>query len=192
MAAPSYQFSIRGLMSVMVLIAAGLAGLHYPTPLWANFWFSLPLAAVTLAILAAVYGRGQERAFWWGFAVCGGVYFVLALGPWVGDEVGSKLITTPLLDLAAPYLAEKGSLVKAYIVGINPTYGPPSPWQLWNFPDLANGYVWRAGYVSLHGPALYFRIGHGVCCLIVGFLGGEAVRRMAAMNERPGAGTSES
>ena len=76
-----FRFSIRGLMFVIVLMGIGFAALRYPTPLWANVWYSLTLASLTLAVPAAVYRRGVQRAFWVGFAACGWVYFLLALAP---------------------------------------------------------------------------------------------------------------
>jgi hypothetical protein len=71
-----FRFSIRGLMVVIVLLSVAFAALRFPTPLWANVWFSLTAAALTLAVPAAVYRRGEQRAFWVGFAVCGWVYFI--------------------------------------------------------------------------------------------------------------------
>ena len=66
-----FRFSLRGLMVLIVLLGIALAALHFPTPLWASIWFSLPLGMLTLAIPAAIYGRGERRAFWVGFACCG-------------------------------------------------------------------------------------------------------------------------
>ena len=48
------RFSIRDLMVVIVLLCVAFAALRFPTPLWANFWFSLNVAALTLAVPAAV------------------------------------------------------------------------------------------------------------------------------------------
>src|SRR5437879_6102675 len=98
-----FRLSIGGLMMVIVLLGTAFAALRSPTPLWANGWFSLTLAALTLAIPAAVYRCGERRAFWVGFATCGWVYFVLSMAPWFQSEIGFQLFTTTLLDLLAPY-----------------------------------------------------------------------------------------
>ena len=181
-----FRLSIRGVMVLVVMLAIALAALHFPTPFWANVWFSLPLGMLTLAIPAAIYGRGQRRAFWVGFACCGWTYFVAAMAPWFQTETSFQLVTTTILDLMAPYIVERENLIRTYIGGFNPPSDPirPTPWQLWNLPVLAGERVWRTGYVSLHGPVLYFRIGHGVCCLVIAFLGGEAVRYLAAVRSQ--------
>ena len=93
-----FRFSIRGLMVVIVLLAMAFAALRYPTPFWANLWYSLAWPRLTLAGPAAVYRRGEQRAFWVGFAACGWVYFIMALAPWFKREGGFQFVTTTILD----------------------------------------------------------------------------------------------
>ena len=64
--------------------------------------FSLAIGTLTAAMLAGVYRRGKRRAFWIGFASCGWVYLLLALGPWSESLVAPFLITTAILDLIYP------------------------------------------------------------------------------------------
>ena len=97
-----YSFSIRGLMTVVVIIGVALVALRTPSRIAANAWFSLALGGVTLAIAAAVASVAERRAFWIGFATSGGVYFVFALAPWVDERASHQLVTTTILDLAAP------------------------------------------------------------------------------------------
>jgi len=175
-------------MAIIVLLAAAFAALRTPTPLWANTWFSIALAALVLAIPAAVFRRSLDRAYWVGFATCGWVYFVLTLAPWFQTELGFQLVTTTILDLMAPYVVEKDYLLKTYVGAFNPPSAPlqPTPWQAWNLPEFPTGNPWRmVGYVPLHCPALYLRIGHAVFCVVVAFLGGEAVRFLASSRSRP-------
>jgi hypothetical protein len=182
-----FRFSIGSMMALIVVLGVAFAALHFPTPLWANIWFSSALAAVTFAIPAAVYNRGEQRAFWVGFATFGWVYFIAAMGPWFHEQTGFQLVTTTILDLMAPYLVQKDYLLHTYIGQFNPPSAPttPTPWQLWNLPDFSIGRVWRTGYVTLQSPSLYFRVGHGVFCVIVALLGGEAVRFLAVMRSQP-------
>jgi hypothetical protein len=49
---------------------------------------------------------------------------------------------------------------------------PENPWRM-------------VGYVPLLCPGLYLRIGHAVFCVLVAFLGGEAVRFLAASRSGP-------
>jgi hypothetical protein len=182
------RFSVRGLMMSIVLLAAAFAALRWPAPLWANLWFSISLSALVLAIPAAVYRRGEDRAFWVGFAAAGWVYFVLSMAPWFQSEFGFQLATTTILDLMAPWIVQDDYLVRSYMVGFKPPFSPgePTPWQVWNLPELPPDNPWhKAGYVTLHSPGLYLRIGHAVFCLVIALLAGEIIRHLAAPGSRP-------
>jgi hypothetical protein len=163
-----FRFSIRGLMVVIVLLCLAFAALRFHTPLWANIWFSSTLAALTLAVPAAVYRRGDQRAFWVGFAVCGWVYFILALAPWIKGEPGFQLATTTILDLMSPHIVQEIAPVE------------PTPWQVWNTPDDPPANSYSVGYVTLISPELYLHIGHAFFCILIAFVGGVIVRYLAA------------
>jgi hypothetical protein len=170
-----FRFSIRGLMVVIVLLCLAFAALRFPTPLWANIWFSLTVAALTLAVPAAVYRRGEQRAFWVGFAVCGWVYFILALAPWMEGEAGFQLATTTILDLMSPHIVQKIAPVE------------PPPWQVWNIPDDSPASSRSVRYVTLISPELYLHIGHAFFCILIALLGGVIVRYLAATCQEPAA-----
>jgi hypothetical protein len=185
-----FRYSIRGLMVTVVLVCVAIAALRFPTPLWANIWYSLTLAALTLAVPAAFYRQGEQRAFWVGFAACGWVYFVLALAPWLQGEGGFQLVTTTVLDLMAPRLVLKDDLLRTYGAGFNPQYAPvqPTPWQTWNLPEFPPANSWhRVGYVTLVSPGLYLRIGYAFFCVLTASAGGWVVRYLAATRPQPGA-----
>lgn len=185
-----FRFSVRGLMVLIVLLGTAFAGLRSPTPLWANGWFSLVLATLTLAVPAAAYCRDERRAFWVGFATCGWVYFVLTLAPWFQTEFGFQLFTTTILDIFAPYIVQKEDLVRVYVGSFKPpsSLAPPTPWQTWNLPEFPPENPWRVvGYVTLVSPGLYLRIGHSIFCMLIAFLGGEAVRYLAVTRSQPAA-----
>ncbi len=135
-----YRFSIRGLMIIIMVLAVAFAALRTPSRIWANAWFSLALGGITIAIPAAVVRRGDRRAFWIGFAVCGWVYFLFALSPIVSEQTYHQLVTTTVLDLAAPYIVNNQYLLRTYMLAINPPSAPesPTPWQVWNLPDIHN------------------------------------------------------
>jgi hypothetical protein len=184
-----FRFSIGGLMVVILLLSVAFAALRYPTPLWANFWYSFALAVLTLAVPAAFYRRGEQRAFWVGFASCGWVYFVLALAPWFERDGGFQFVTTTALDIMAPHVIQKDYLVRSYVTGFRRQYGPPdqpTPWQVWNLPDFPPDNPWhKVGYVTLISPGVYLRIGHSFCCVLVAVLGGGIVRYLAATCPQP-------
>ena len=150
-------------------------------------WFSLALAAITLSVPAAVYRRGEQRAFWVGFATCGWVYFVLTMFPWFQTEIGFQLFSTTILDLLAPHIVQKEYLLRSYVGSFNPPFAPtaPTPWQHWNLPEFPPGNPWQVGYVTLTSPGLYLRIGHAVFCVLIGLVGGEVVRYLAATRSEP-------
>jgi hypothetical protein len=70
----SVRFSIAWLMTVVLILALGLAALRNPTELWAG---AVPLATEAmfcLAIVGAVCRTGRERVWWLGVAVFGWSY----------------------------------------------------------------------------------------------------------------------
>jgi hypothetical protein len=97
--------SIAALMALVVLIAVGMAGLSRPSRLWAAVLFSGVTAALTVALLVALLGRGRTRAFWTGFAVGGWVYLTLQYGPWFETQVGPYTLPTAMLDVLYPLVA---------------------------------------------------------------------------------------
>lgn len=175
---PRYRFSIRSLMVVILLLALAFTALRTPSRIWANAWYTLALGGVTIAIPAAVANLGQRRAFWIGFAVCGGVYFVFSLAPWLDKEVGHQLFTTTILDLASESIVDNHYMLRNYLLAINPPSGgvAPTAWQVWNLPDFQLYGQWSIGYVKLHSSFLFLRIGHSVFCLLFGLAGGEVAR----------------
>ncbi len=96
----STKVTIAGSMALVALAAGGLAALRNPTRLVASLTFSLAVVAIVGAGVAACCRRGKVRAFWGGYAACGGIYLLLSLGPGFEQEVGPHLVTTALVDLA--------------------------------------------------------------------------------------------
>jgi hypothetical protein len=171
----SFRFSIAHLMLLIIIFGLGFAALHSPSALLASVWFSATLAALTLAVLAAVYRRGAQRAFWVGFASCGWVYFVLALGPWLHVVVGSFLVTTAALELLYPQITPP------------PPPGPAatitSVWSMWTALDLSGGIKVSVGNVWLMSSESFQRVGHSLFCLLFAQLGGVVTRRLAEQPE---------
>ncbi len=88
------RFSLRTLMAFILVAAVGLAALRTANDLWAGRMLLAALAAVGVSILGAALMRGRERAWWLGFAVFGGGYLAVSVGPWVDDAFRQKLSTT--------------------------------------------------------------------------------------------------
>jgi hypothetical protein len=68
-----------------------------------------------------------------------------------------------------------------YINAFGPPEAPgePTPWQVWNLPDFQAPGSWTIGYVRLHCPFLYLRIGHSAFCLLIAIAGGELARYLS-------------
>ncbi len=89
--------TIAGLMAGVLFCGVGIAALRGASPLWDSAVLSLTLAVLGLAILGALFLRGESRAFWGGFAIFGGGYLALTSGPWFAENVGPRLVTTEAL-----------------------------------------------------------------------------------------------
>jgi hypothetical protein len=159
------RVSIAGILVWVALLGVGFAALRNPSLLWSNALFSVALGTLTLAVLAAVYRRGRHRAFWVGFATCGWVYLLLALGPANESLLSPYLVTTAILDVlfeqvipqppapgAAPPAimppvpaasavndqtsAGNAVVLQAVFGGIGVAQPPfQSPWEAWTVPD---------------------------------------------------------
>jgi hypothetical protein len=130
------RFSIAWLLACIAFCGVGFAALHAPSNLWAVGLSSLTLAALVLAVINVLYAGPASRAFWVGFVVCGGVYFLAATCPWVRSALGGCPVTEALLDIVAEKIvvrdqAATGPLTVAYAppavtsVAVPPPYGPP-------------------------------------------------------------------
>ena len=102
------RFSIAELLGAVGLVAVGLACLMFASSPWAGAAFSINLAALTLAPLGVAYRRGERRAGWAGFLVCGWAYLACTFGPWVAAYVAHHLVTTKLLKSAYTQVVPDG------------------------------------------------------------------------------------
>src|SRR4051794_36572493 len=82
----STRLSLSGLMVVIAILAAEFAAMRSGSQLWFSTIYSITLLVLLVATLAARFRRGGARAFWFGFALFGWAYFLMALGPWSGLE----------------------------------------------------------------------------------------------------------
>lgn len=74
-----FQFSIRGLLWAVTILAVGMAALLNANGIWQGLSWALVLYALTASILLVVYRREEKRAFWLGFATFGWLYLLLFL-----------------------------------------------------------------------------------------------------------------
>ena len=98
------RFSVADLLRAVLLCALGMACLIFPSSPWGGAVFSFTLGVLTLALLGICYRRGDRRAFWTGFALCGWTYLALSSGPWFVTYVRPHLVTSKVLEWAYPWL----------------------------------------------------------------------------------------
>lgn len=97
------RVSIAGLLAGIALVGITLAALLHPSRLWGAVFYSMAAGALTIAVMAAIAGRGPRRSFWLGFSGCGWMYFLMIFGPEPISHAGSNLLTEGILDLLYPY-----------------------------------------------------------------------------------------
>jgi hypothetical protein len=107
------RFSISALLVLILFFGISFAALSSPSNLWANTLFTLALGALTVGLLNVLFNQGSRRIFWGGFLVCGTVYFTTVFGPWFSEESRPCLLTTALLDIVYPRIAQRRSATGA-------------------------------------------------------------------------------
>jgi hypothetical protein len=98
----------------------------YASSSWAKATLSLALGILTLAILGVILRRGERRAYWTGFAVCGWMYLVLSHGPWFSENIRHRLVTTEILSWSYPLLVPESRRPEGYAVS-HPVVSVPGP-----------------------------------------------------------------
>ena len=95
-----------------MLVLGGIA-LCSGTRTWFVTLNSLTAGILLTAVLLTRPRRSRTRAFWFGFAVLGGGYYLLAVGPWIASvrsidnqvsAVNSDLLSSLWLDSALPWV----------------------------------------------------------------------------------------
>ncbi len=199
------RFSIANLLALIAILAVALAALRSPSYLWANVTFSFALGAVVLAVINVVYSRGAGRAYWLGFALCGGVYLAICSLPGVRESVCTRLATEAVLDFIYPHLAPESTSTPAVAAttawtatgtgsiqlmmgpsNTNNTYtlgnialSPPPltpPWTAWTQPDRTVGLGYPIGTVQLSSSEAFRQIGHSMFALLFAVLGATFAR----------------
>src|SRR4051812_31180144 len=95
------RFSLQTLLAVFAIIAVGCAGIFYPNAYLTTSFFTLTILVLSYGLTAAVLGDGDQRAYWIGFTIFGGVYFFAAfygdLQPNYRNEYTYRLVTSQAL-----------------------------------------------------------------------------------------------
>jgi hypothetical protein len=106
--------SILGLIAAVVACGVAFAALRSGSDYWLSAFYTLTVALLLWAVLAARYRRGTSRAFWFGFAVFGWGMFLLGHNAWVtqlqnfdqglGPNLNSNLLSTRIIHFAVLHI----------------------------------------------------------------------------------------
>lgn len=88
------RFSLLGLIGLVTLSALACAALVTPGPGWLSVVVTLTAAAAGAQTLQAMFTRGESRAAAVGWLVFTVGYLAVAVGPWLGRQVGPQLATS--------------------------------------------------------------------------------------------------
>ena len=64
-------------------VRAGVCGVAKAADLWFAAVYTFTVVLLLLTVIVARFRRGDEKAFWFGFAVFGWGFFLLGFGPWM-------------------------------------------------------------------------------------------------------------
>ncbi len=143
-----------GVMAGVVACGAWSVWLVRPTFHAASFAFTTALTVLLFALVQVRYGR--PRAFWFGFAVFGWGYALLAFAPGAWEQTRPYLLTShPLGDLA-------------YALGLTKTSPHVVPGDLPNVILAAGLNPW---FATIEGDR-FQRVGHSLAAILHGVAGG--------------------
>lgn len=75
------QFPTMSLMIFVAICSVWVLAVSRPTEILTSLVFTTTIGMLGFAILMAAIRRDEQGAFWKGFAICGGLYFLVALAP---------------------------------------------------------------------------------------------------------------
>lgn len=121
--------SVRTVLLIVALCAAGLAAVHSATALWLELSRGAAWVALAIALAGAFFARGRRRAFWAGFAIFGWQFFAVPAGVLPGDRLAGDLGYTlaksvhPLVQTRTPALQDGPPIAIDIETGM-PTFDP--------------------------------------------------------------------
>jgi hypothetical protein len=78
-----------GMVLVVAAFAMAFAALRSGSDLWFGAFYTFTVVLLLLAVIVARFRHGDEKAFWFGFAVFGWGFFLVGFGPWMNPVADS-------------------------------------------------------------------------------------------------------
>ncbi len=118
-----FRTSILGMVLVIAVFAMAFAALRSASDLWFGAIYTFTMVLLMLAVIVARFRHGDEKAFWFGFAVFGWGFFLLGFGPWMnplgdseeglGGNLNPSLLTSRLILFLVPHLRKETNDLEA-------------------------------------------------------------------------------
>lgn len=194
----AWRFSLIALLGAVTFAATACGALVNPNEWWAVGVMSASIVLLAFAVLAAIYGGGERRAFWGGAAIVGWGYFGLvafALGFNLDNYGASPLVTCRLLRVLGEsrFDAQQQTLINPGVNGNAGLAATVLPYPLTDVQGNPSSATLTASYWFLNSigsaPAgmtwtYYYTIGHGLWSLLLAALGGLVALRLASARQR--------
>src|SRR5262245_38884415 len=81
-------------MGIVIVGGLGMAALKIATVFWTNAAATLVLLLLLTGVAGAIFSRGDDRAYWSGFALFGWVYLGLVNWTWLSGQLGYDLTSS--------------------------------------------------------------------------------------------------
>jgi hypothetical protein len=185
------RVTIGQLVVAVAFCGVAFAALHSQSHLWANALYTSVAVSLVLATINVLFSRGRSRAFWTGFLIAGGSYFITYAMPGLRESICPRLLTEPLLDMlyanVAPSQPAPVQVVTGALNGNTGTgmammggmYGSPAPvpvptnrWAAWTEPERDEGVGYPIGSIRLVSSEPFRQIGHSLIILLFAAVGG--------------------
>jgi hypothetical protein len=190
------RVTIAQLVIAVAFCGVAFAALRSPSYLWANALYTFVAVSLVLATINVLFSRGRSRAFWAGFLIAGGTYFVTYAVPGLRESICPRLLTEPLLDMLYANVAPSqpapvqwmggtlnGNTGMAMMTMMGGMYGTPVPapaptsrWAAWTEPERDEGVGHQIGSIRLVSSEPFRQIGHSLVILLFASLGGVYAR----------------
>lgn len=150
---------------MIAAVAVGLAAFARPSNLAANAVFSALLISLHVSFIAALFLKGERRAFWIGYLCAGAAYTVMNFGPWFADHVSPFLITTTVIDLVYPLMPPL------------PLVANGSPWERLTGAPIGPVFLPSRNGIPVNTTGAFLRLGHSLFGILAAVAGGFLARR---------------
>jgi hypothetical protein len=101
------RIRIAAAMGLIAIVALELAALRLATDAWVDVTRHLTIATLAIATYLARYRRGDESAWWFGFALFGWAYFALVLDTmarWSASFGPNSVVSLPARSLLGLFM----------------------------------------------------------------------------------------